>query len=66
VSKCLFYELYTELEMPELAKLMCAVDNAVFNSYLPEEVTFHRNGPGNRLVDGAPVCHFVLERHAVQ
>jgi hypothetical protein len=64
VSRCLFHELYTELEMPELTRLMCEVDNAIFNSYLPEEVTFHRNGLGNRLVDGAPACHFVLEHHA--
>jgi hypothetical protein len=42
------------------------MDNAIFNSYLPEQVTFHRNGLGNRLVDSAPVCHFVLEHHASQ
>jgi len=33
------------------------------NSYLPEEVTFYRNGIGNRIADGVPVCHFVLEHH---
>jgi hypothetical protein len=66
VSRCMFHELYTELEMPELTRLMCEVDNAIFNSYLPEKVTFHRNGLGNRLVDGAPACHFVLEHHVPQ
>ena len=50
--------------MPELTRIMCEVDNAIFNSYLPEQVTFHRNGLGNRLADGAAVCHFVLEHHA--
>ena len=64
VSKCMFHQLYTQLGIPEMTRLMCEVDNAIFNSYLPEEVTFHRNGLGNRLADGAPACHFVLEHHA--
>jgi len=63
VSTCLFHDVYTRLGMPELTRLMCEVDNAIFGSYLPEQVTFHRNGLGNRLVDGAPACHFVLEHH---
>lgn len=63
VHYCLFYDFYTQLGVPELTALMCAVDNAIFNSYLPEEVTFHRNGLGSRIVDGAPACHFVIERH---
>ena len=63
VSKCAFHELYTQLGMPELTTLMCEVDNAIFNAYLPEQITFHRNGLGNRLADGAPECHFVLEYH---
>jgi predicted ArsR family transcriptional regulator len=64
VTKCAFHDLYAQLGMPELTRLMCEVDNAIFNSYLPEQVTFHRNGLGNRLADGAAACHFVLERHA--
>jgi hypothetical protein len=55
--------VYTELGIPELTKLMCAVDNAIFNTYLPEKITFHRNGIGNRIVDGAPACHFVIQCH---
>jgi hypothetical protein len=63
VSKCMFHELYTQLGTPELTRLMCEVDNAIYNTYLPEQITFHRNGLGNRLADGAPECHFVLEAH---
>lgn len=63
VHTCMFHELYTSLGIPELTRLMCEVDNAIFNTYLPEEVTFHRNGIGNRIADGAPMCHFVIERH---
>ena len=63
VKNCMFHEFYTQLGIPELTKLMCEVDNVIFNTYLPEEVTFHRNGIGNRIVDGATECHFVIERH---
>jgi len=63
VHNCMFNELYTQIGTPELTKLMCEVDNAIFNTYLPEEVTFHRNGIGNRIADGASICHFVIERH---
>lgn len=66
VTKCLFHDLYTQLGIPELTRLMCEVDNAIFSSYLPEQVVFHRNGLGNRLADGALACHFVLENHAPQ
>lgn len=63
VSQCMYHNFYSSLEIPEMTRLMCAVDNAIFNSYLQEKVTFHRNGIGNRIVDGAAACHFVLERH---
>jgi hypothetical protein len=42
---------------------MCDTDHAVFSSYLPEAVTFHRDGPGNTIADGAAECRFVLEHH---
>lgn len=64
VTECMYYNFYSSVGIPEMTRLMCAVDNAIFNSYLPEEITFHRNGIGNRIVDGATACHFVLEHHA--
>ena len=64
VSTCVFHDLHTQLGVPELTRLMCTVDNAIFSAYLPEQITFHRNGPGHRLADGAPECHFVLEYQA--
>lgn len=63
VHNCMFHEVYTQLGVPELTGLMCAVDNAIFNTYLPDRITFHRNGIGNRIADGASACHFVIERH---
>ena len=61
VKNCLFYEFFSSIGAPELAKFMCATDNAIFGSYLPEEVTFHRNGLSNTIADGAPECRFVIE-----
>lgn len=62
VTACLYFKFYDSLGIPEMTRLMCAVDNAIFNSYQPERITFHRNGVGNRIVDGASACHFVLEQ----
>ena len=59
--KCLYHELTTSLQIPEATKLICQVDNAVFNSYLPEEIIFHRNGLNRRIADGCKECHFVWE-----
>ncbi len=61
ITKCLYHELTTSLGIPEATKLICQVDNAVFNSYLPEEVIFHRNGLNQRIADGCNECHFVWE-----
>lgn len=61
ITKCLYHELTTSLQIPEATKLICQVDNAVFNSYLPEEVIFHRNGLNRRIADGCNECHFVWE-----
>lgn len=63
VTTCMYFKFYSSLGIPEMTRLMCAVDNAIFNSYLPEKVIFHRNGLGNRIVDGASACQFVLEHH---
>ena len=63
VHNCMFYNFYSSLGIPELTRTMCAVDNAIFNTYLPEKITFHRNGIGNRIVDGAAYCQFVMEHH---
>jgi len=64
VTTCMYFKFYNSLGIPEMTRLMCAVDNAIFNSYLPEEITFHRNGLGNRIVDGAAACQFVIEQHS--
>jgi hypothetical protein len=64
VTRCMFLELFTHLEVPELTSIFCAADNAIFNSYLPEELIFHRNELGRTMVQGYPHCEFVIENMA--
>jgi len=59
ITRCLYHELTQSLGIPELTPIVCQVDNAVFNSYLPEQMTFHRNGLGQRIADGNKECHFI-------
>lgn len=63
ITRCLFYELFTYLKVPELTSIMCSVDNAIFNTYLPEKLTFHRNGINKTLVKGNKYCEFVIENN---
>lgn len=61
VTRCLYHELAVSVGVPEITPIVCQIDNASFNSYLPEEVRFHRGGPGHRISDGARECRFVWE-----
>lgn len=59
VTKCLFFNFFSESGMPELTRIMCAVDNMVFNAYLPNHIVFER-GIGQTLAEGAHECDFNL------
>ena len=65
VTRCLFHELFSQLGVPELTSIMCSIDNAIFNTYLPEKLTFHRNGLHNTIADGKEFCDFVIENNKV-
>ena len=58
ITRCLYHELTTAMGVPELTPVICQIDNAAFNSYLPDEVVFTRGGPGHRISDGAKHCDF--------
>jgi hypothetical protein len=58
ITRCLYHELTTAMGAPELTPVICQIDNAAFNSYLPDEVVFTRGGPGHRISDGAKQCNF--------
>lgn len=66
ITRCLFHELFTHLKVPELTSIFCSIDNAIFNTYLPEELTFHRNGLNNTFVQGNKYCEFVIENNKVK
>jgi hypothetical protein len=61
VTRCLFFELFNSLDVQELTSIMCSIDNAIFNSYLPERIVFHRNGLYKTIFHGNKYCEFVLE-----
>ena len=63
ILNCGFHEFFSNIGVPELTRLMCEIDNAIYNTYLTDEMTFHRGGVGKRIVDGAKTCRFILERH---
>lgn len=61
ITRCLYHELTTALGVPELTPVICRVDNAGFNSYLPDKVVFNRGGPSHRIADGKKECNFVWD-----
>ncbi len=61
VTRCLYHALAMAAGVPEITPIVCQIDNAGFNSYLPDRVLFHRGGPGHRIADGAKECRFVWE-----
>ena len=44
-----------------MTQVVCQIDNAMFNSYLPDEMVFDRGGAGRRIADGRKECNFVWE-----
>ena len=61
ITRCLYHELASSVGVPELTPIACQIDNACFNSYLPDQVLFHRGGPGHRIADGSKECRFIWE-----
>jgi len=61
VKSCLHKGLFKRLGVPELTRVMCNVDNALYNIYCPDKVLFHRNGPGNTILEGNEYCEFICE-----
>lgn len=61
VTRCLYHELAVSLGIPEITPIVCQIDNAVFNSYLPEKMIFHRGGLNHRIADGNSECQFIWE-----
>ena len=64
ITRCMFHELAISAGIPEFTPIVCQIDNAMFNSYLPDEMTFNRGLRGGRIADGKPECNFVWELRA--
>lgn len=62
IVRCLYHEFAASLGIPEITPIVCQIDNAVFNSYLPDQVIFHRGGVNRRIADGDSECHFIWEK----
>lgn len=61
ITRCLYHELTVAMGVPELTPVVCQIDNAAFNSYLPDKVVFDRGGPNHRIADGKKECNFIWE-----
>ena len=61
ITRCLYHELAVSVGAPEITPIVCQIDNAVFNSYLPDQMVFHRGGAKRRIADGARQCDFIWE-----
>ena len=58
---CPWHDLLTKLDIPELTEAYCAIDNGLYNVYLPGEIVFHRGGIGKTIASGAPFCQYIYE-----
>lgn len=59
ITRCMFHEFAISVGIPEMTPVICQIDNAMFNSYLPDEMTFDRGLLGGRIADGKHECNFV-------
>lgn len=59
ITRCMFHEFAVSLGIPEMTPIVCQIDNAMFNSYLPDQMIFDRGGAGRRIADGRRECNFV-------
>jgi hypothetical protein len=60
---CPWNDLFRKLGIPELTEPYCAIDNGLYNTYLPGEIIFHRGGVNRTIARGAPYCQYIYEHH---
>ena len=64
ITRCMYHEIAVAVGASELTPIVCQIDTAVFNSYLPDKMVFHRGGLNRRIADGNSECHFIWELKA--
>ncbi len=62
-TSCGYVDFFKYLGISELTPMFCSADNAFYNSYAPNQVTFSRGGSANMIAEGAPHCTFIYENH---
>jgi hypothetical protein len=61
ITRCVFFDFFSEIGLPELTKLFCEVDRVFFPAEFPK-IKFHRNGSWeNTIAYGKDHCEFVFE-----
>lgn len=61
VTDCVFYNFFKTIDVPELTNIMCSIDNAIFNSYLPDEIFFSRESKNSKISTGNIKCTFCIK-----
>ena len=65
VRRCIFHDVFTETNTPELTSLICDYDQT-FHSSVFKEFYFDRNGSWkNTIGHGADVCHYVWKQRNI-
>ena len=64
ITRCVFFDFYTETAVPELTKAFCEVDRIFFPEAFPD-FRFHRGDSWeNTIAYGKPHCEFIFEMKA--
>jgi hypothetical protein len=65
ITRCIFYDFFSEAGTPELTKAFCEVDRRFFPEAFPE-FRFHRGDSWeNTIAYGKDHCEFIFEKKAV-
>ena len=59
VKNCVFKGVYARFGYPELLGTLCSVDNALYNTYAPDRITFTRGGAARTIARGNATCDFI-------
>jgi len=65
VKNCVFKSVYERFGYPELLEALCSVDNALYNTYAPDLVTFTRGGARRTIARGNATCDFTCMASAL-
>ena len=59
VHNCLFKSVFNSFSCLELLGVFCAVDNATYSIYSPDNIEFSRGGTENTIAKGSKTCIFI-------